>query len=325
MDIDELKKQYPDEAACRSFFESIIWSSGRICPHCRGVKSWAIKGESARDGLYECSNCHIQFTVTTMTPMHSTKLPLLTWLTAMYMIANSSKGISSVVLGRLIGVRQKTAWKLGHAIRALMAAVPTELPRLMGVVELDEKYLGGKPRFKEGVKHKGGGGTSKQCIAVAVEREGSVKAALVSHNGKTALAPFVEEAVDPAAFLMTDGNPAYADIAEGFAGHAYVEHGDREYARGEVHNNTAESYNSILERAKIGVFHQISKEHMQRYVDEVAFRWNQRVPAGMRIQKGKEKVRMKPLPILEKIKKLLAVALGVQIRWTRESSIYAVS
>ena len=322
MDLKALKKQYPDEATCRSFFESVIWSQGRTCPHCGSVKSWTIKGQ--RDGLYECASCGLQFTVTTKTPMHSTKLPLLTWLTAMYLIANSSKGISSVVLGRLIGTRQKTAWKLGHAIRAMMAMVPTELPRLMGVVELDEKYLGGRPRFKEGVKHKGGHGTAKQCIAVAVEREGSVKATLVPHNGETALAPFVKEAVDPAAYLMSDHNPAYVRIAGDFAGHSYVDHGDREYARGEVHNNTAESYNSMLERAKVGVFHQMSKEYMQRYVDEVAFRWNQRVPAGTRIHKGKEKVVMKPLPILEKIKKLLAVALDVQIRWTRNSSIYAI-
>jgi len=188
-----------------------------------------------------------------------------------------------------------------------------------------DKYLGGRPRFKEGVKHKGGGGTAKQCIAVAVEREGSVKAALVKHNGETALRPFVEGAVDPAAYLMSDHNQAYVMIAESFAGHSYVDHGDREYARGEVHNNTAESYNALLERAKVGVFHQISKEHMQRYVDEVAFRWNQRVPVGTRFHKGKEKVVMKHLPIIEKIQKLLQAALNVQIRWTRNSSIYAIA
>ena len=322
MDLKALKKQYPDEATCRSFFESVIWSQGRTCPHCGSVKSWTIKGR--RDGLYECASCGLQFTVTTKTPMHSTKLPLLTWLTAMYLIGNSSKGISSVVLGRLVGTTQKTAWKLGHAIRAMMAAVPTELPLLMGVVELDEKYLGGRPRFQEGVKHKGGGGTAKQCIAVAVEREGSVKAALVRRNGETALSPFIKGAVDPAAYLMSDHNQAYLKIAASFAGHSYVDHGDREYARGEVHNNTAESYNALLERAKVGVFHQISKEHMQRYVDEVAFRWNQRVPSGTRTRKGKEKVVMKPLPILAKIQKLLEVALNVQIRWTRNSSIYAI-
>ena len=325
MTINELRKQYPDEASCRQFFESTIWANGRFCPHCGSEKSWCIKGNSVRAGLYECGGCGLQFTVTTKTPMHSTKLPLWTWLLAMYLIANSSKGISSVVLGRLIGTKQPTAWKLGHAIRAMMALVPTELPRLMGVVELDEKYLGGRPRFQEGVKHKGGKGTAKQCIAVAVEREGSVKATLVPHDGESALRPFVTAAVDPAAYLMSDHNPAYVRIAEEFAGHSFVDHGDREYARGEVHNNIAESYNATLERAKIGVFHQMSKNHMQRYVDEAAFRWNQRYPDVILTSKGKEKVVMRPFPVIEKIKNLLLVALNVQIRWTANSSIYAIA
>ena len=325
MKIEKLREQFPDEAACRSFFESIIWSSGRDCPHCHSGKSWAIKGPSARDGLYECGKCGLQFTVTTKTPMHSTKLPLFTWLTAMYLVASSSKGVSSVVLARQLDTKQKTAWKLGHAIRALMAAVPTELPQLMGVVELDEKYLGGRPRYQEGVKHKGGKGTAKQCIAVAVEREGCVKATLVSHSGETALGPFVKKSVDPAAYLMSDHNSAYTKIAECFAGHSYVDHGDREYARGEVHNNTAESYNATLERAKVGVFHHMSKKHMQRYVDEAAFRWNQRIASGTCFRKGKEKVVMTPLPIMEKIRNLLRVALNVQVRWTRNSSICAIT
>jgi len=324
MDLDELRQLFPDEISCRLFFEAMIWSSGRACPHCGSIRSWAIQGQSARDGLFECGGCGLQFTVTTKTPMHSTKLPLWTWLMAMYLIASSSKGISSVILGRLIGTTQKTAWKLGHAIRAMMAAVPTELPLLMGVVELDEKYLGGRPRFQEGVKHKGGNGTSKQCIAVAVEREGAVRATLVPHNGETALGPFVKAVVDPAAYLMSDHNLAYVRIADSFAGHSYVDHGQHEYARGEVHNNTAESYNSILERAKVGVFHFMSKKHLQRYVDEAGFRWNQRVPGGTRIRKGKEKVVMKPLPVIEKIQKLLRVALNIQIRWTPDSSIYAI-
>ena len=195
----------------------------------------------------------------------------------------------------------------------------------MGVVELDEKYLGGRPRFQEGVKHKGGNGTAKQCIAVAVEREGSVKARLVRHNGESALGPFVKGAVDPVAYLMSDLNQAYIKIAEDFAGHSYVDHGEREYARGEVHNNTAESFNATLERAKVGVFHYMSKEHMQRYVDEAAFRWNQRVPEGTHTRKGKKKITMKPLPVIEKIKNLLQVALNVQIRWTTNGSIYAIA
>ena len=99
MNIDQLQKRFPDEDACRSFFESILWKQARSCPHCHNLKSYQLSGPSARKGLYECSLCKRQFTVTTKTPMHSTKLPLWKWLLAMYLILNSSKGISSVYLG----------------------------------------------------------------------------------------------------------------------------------------------------------------------------------------------------------------------------------
>lgn len=325
MTIYELRKQFPDEESCRRFFESLIWPTGRACPHCGSAQSWALRSESSRAGLYQCGGCHLQFTVTTKTPLHSTKLPLWKWLLAMYLMSNSSKGISSVVLARLVGTTQKTAWKVGHAIRALMASVSAEPLPLQGTVELDEKYLGGSPRFQQGVKHKRGKGTSKQCIAVAVEREGAVRATLVAHDGETALRPFVEAAVDPAAYLMSDHNPAYVRIAADFAGHAFVDHGKREYVRDEVHNNTAESFNSILERAKIGVFHYLSKEHMQRYVDEIAFRWNQRVPVERVSKNGRKKTVMKALPIIEKIANLLRAAFNVQIRWTPCGSIRAIA
>jgi transposase-like protein len=297
----------------------------RVCPHCGNTRSWAIRAATARDGLYQCRVCHLQFTVTTKTPLHSTKLPLWKWLLAMYLMSSSSKGISSVVLAKLVGRTQKAAWKVGHAIRVLMALVSAEAPLLQGTVELDEKFLGGSPRFQEGVKHKRGKGTSKQCIAVAVEREGSVRATLVAHDGETALRHFVEAAVNPAAYLMSDHNPAYVKIAEGFAGHSFVNHGERKYVRDEVHNNTAESFNSILERAKVGVFHYLSKEHMQRYDDEMAFRWNQRV-AEERISKScRKRTVMKSLPVINKVANLLRYAFNVQIRWTCYGSIRAIA
>jgi hypothetical protein len=100
--------------------------------------------------------------VTTKTPLHSTKLPLWKWLQAMYYIVNSSKGISSVVLARWLGVTQPTAWKLGHCIRAMMDQGSPTTALLKGIVEVDEKYLGGKPRFEQGLKHIRGRGTPKQ-------------------------------------------------------------------------------------------------------------------------------------------------------------------
>ena len=160
MNIDQLRERFGDEALCRQFFESIIWPKGRRCPHCGHDKSWRLK--AGRPGVYECSSCKRQFTVTTKTPMHSTKLPLWKWLQAMYYIVNSSKGISSVILAKWVGISQKSAWKLGHAVREMMDPGTEILPVLSGMVELDEKYVGGKPRYQQGVKHKRGKGTDKQ-------------------------------------------------------------------------------------------------------------------------------------------------------------------
>ena len=162
MNINDFKQRFPDDEACRAFLESILWSDGRICPRCECKKSYPLNGESSRSGLYECGSCKRQFTVTTATPMHSTKLPLSTWLNAMYFIVNSSKGISSVFLGRLIGVSQKSAWKIGHAIGQMMDHSDDLVPELSGIVELDEKYIGGKPRYQQGQVHARGKGTQKQ-------------------------------------------------------------------------------------------------------------------------------------------------------------------
>ena len=147
MNIDQLRAKFAIENVCRQFFESVIWQHGRICPHCQ---------------CQECAKCKRQFTITTKTPMHSTKLPLWKWLLAMYYMINSSKGISSVFLAKWVGISQKSAWKLGHAVREMMDPGSEIVPMLSSVVELDEKYVGGKPRYQHGVKHKRGKGTDKQ-------------------------------------------------------------------------------------------------------------------------------------------------------------------
>ena len=162
MNIDTLRERFPKESACRLFFESVLWKHGRFCPHCLCMKSYHLTGVSVRAGVYECAQCKRQFTVTTKTPMHSTKLSLWKWLLAMFFIVNSSKGISSVFLGKWVGISQKSAWKVGHAIRQMMDHSNDFVPELSGIVELDEKYVGGKPRYQEGRVHARGKGTEKQ-------------------------------------------------------------------------------------------------------------------------------------------------------------------
>jgi len=310
MTIDELKEMLPTEQACRSYLEHAIWCNGRVCPHCGCLDSWELNGKTTRPGLYECSGCHGHFTVTTKTPMHATKLPLWTWLLAMYYILGSSKGVSSVILSRLIGVSQKTAWKLGHAIREMRDMSHEAFPAVGGVVEIDEKYLGGKPRKEKGVTHKRGKGTSKQPILVMVERAGIVRAQAIDNDRYDSIAPVVERHVDLDSYLMTDQHQVYQRLGNQYAGHSYVNHGDLEYARGEVHNNTAESFNAILERAKQGVFHWLSKELLQRYINEVVFRWNHRQP----VEKKNGKIFWRPLPILDQLWSLLGHAIWRQVK-----------
>ena len=130
MDIDALRKRFPTEEDCRRFFENVLWEEGRTCPRCLSMKSYPLK---SRKGLYECAHCKRQFTVTCQTPMHSTKLPLWKWLLAMFLLVTSSKGLSSISLGKWIGISQKSAWKMGHAIRQMMDVGDELLPALNGI------------------------------------------------------------------------------------------------------------------------------------------------------------------------------------------------
>jgi hypothetical protein len=100
LSLDKLRKQFPDEGACRRFLEEAIWPEGRFCPHCGSLRSGPIHGRTARPGLYQCCEpeCRRQFTVTTKTPLHATKLPLWKWVLAIYFMLESSKGVSSVIM-----------------------------------------------------------------------------------------------------------------------------------------------------------------------------------------------------------------------------------
>jgi len=324
MNIDQLRQRFPTEQACRQFFEQVIWQNGRICPHCKSERSIAITGKTARTGLYQCSTCKRQFTVTTKTPMHSTKLCLWKWLLAMYYMVNSSKGVSSVFLAKWIGVSQKTAWKICHAIREMMQPASVDTPILNGIVELDEKYIGGKPRYQQGVIHPRGKATKKQAVFVAVQRHGPVCSSLIGSDRISDLQPAVQSVVHKSAHLMTDHNTAYQHIGAQFASHCWVNHSEREYARGDVHNNTAESFSSLLERAKFGVFHFFSKKHLQRYLHEIGFRWNNRIPVTKKTSMGKEKIIMKSLPVIDMLRAVLQNAFGRQLRRTQKGGFYVL-
>jgi len=324
MNIEKLQKLVPNENACRSFLEEMIWPNGRFCPNCGCERSWRINGASTRSGLYECASCKRQFTVTTNTPMHSTKLPLFKWLLAIYYIINSSKGISSVYLARLIGVHQSTAWKMGHAVRKMMRMWGENMIQLSGTIEMDEKYFGGKPRYQFGKTQKPGP-QNKQRILITLQRKGGVVPLHVEKVKNATIMPVIDKFTNPNAKLMTDKHYVFHQAGKCFSSHESVWHFAKEYAREDVHINTAESFGSMLERMKTGVFHHISKEHLNRYLSELSFRWTNRDPKETTTKNGKKKTIWTPKPLLDQLKGLLPFANGSKLHRSARGGVVDIN
>jgi transposase-like protein len=252
--LADLRRELPDEAAARALLERLVWPSGPHCPGCSSLRPWRFhdEGRRSRSGLFQCAEpeCGRQFTVTTGTPLHGTKLPLRTWVEALWLVLTSSKGISSVAPARQLGVTQPTAWKLGHAVRALMARAADRLAPLAGTVEVDTKRLGGAPRRLRHVWNPPGKGSRKPIVLVAVQRGGPVRARVVPDESRASLEPPLLAMVDPAATLMSDADAALAAVGRRFARHRTVQHPRRLFAiriKGRnapppIHANTAERF-----------------------------------------------------------------------------------
>ncbi|MBV6505226.1 MAG: IS1595 family transposase ISNwi1 [Syntrophorhabdaceae bacterium] len=281
MNLIEIGKLSENEA--RQYIEKIRWPNGVECPHCGNTKKiYALSGKSTRPGLYKCGACRKQFTVTVGTVMHRSRLTMKQWLIAFHQMCASKKGISALQLQRELGIKQyKSAWFQTHRIRCAMEETPFK-EALSGTVEVDETYVGGKNRPDS----RRGRGTEKTPVVALVSRKGKAFSKPVERVNAEQLKGAIREMVDEKSRIITDEWRAYQGIGNEFAGgHETVNHGEKEYARGDVHTNTVESYFSLLKRGVMGAFHHISKYHLPRYCNEFSFRWNNRdVDDGQRTE-----------------------------------------
>jgi transposase-like protein len=197
------------------------------------------------------------------------------WAYAFWRACTSKKGVSALEIQRHCLISYKSALFLMNRIRFAMAPDLPTAPPLEGDVECDELYIGGKPRIK-GVS-KRGRGTSKTPVFVAVQRGGEIRRRVVADVTGRTLKAAIRECVDPRARILTDEHTSYKGIGDEFAGgHETVNHGSKEYARGDVHTNTAESSNALVRRGIIGVYHNVSREYLHRYLWQFDFVWNGR-------------------------------------------------
>lgn len=283
LNLATLSRLFVDEEAARKFIESKRWPNGAKCPHCESIEVYTLTPKPGstspvRPGVRKCKKCRKQFTVRIGTIFEESKIPLSKWLMAIHLMTSSKKGVSSRQIERELGITMKSAWFLTHRIREAMRQAPLA-NLLKGTVEVDETYVGGKPRFRG--QSKRGRGTSKQPVMVLVEREGNAKCMPIPRVDAKTLKGEIIRNVATGAVIVTDENAAYNGIDETHKEHETTKHSSRQYSRVrddgfKVNSNTAESFFALLKRGHYGIFHHLSKKHLHRYCDEFAFRWNHR-------------------------------------------------
>jgi transposase-like protein len=265
---------YHDKDKAREHLEAIRWPDGPICPHCGVIDNAAeLKGKAHRPGVYKCRDCRKQFSVTVGTVFERSHIPLNKWLLATHLLTSSKKGISSHQLHRNLGVTYKTAWFMTHRIRCAMESTDTTpLGSGGGTVEADETYIG----RRKGVPKGRAGGHHKQKVFALVERGGKVKSMHISGSMFQGVKQGLKS-VSPDAHLMTDEASMYKNAGKQFASHETVNHGIKEWKRGNVSTNTVEGYFSIFKRGMKGVYQHCNEDHLHRYLAEFDFRYNNRV------------------------------------------------
>jgi transposase-like protein len=275
--------QFQDADKAREYLEALRWPHGAVCPHCGSLgKHLALKGSKYRPGLYKCADCYEQFTVTVGTVFERSKIGLHVWLQAVHLMCASKKGVSAKQLERMLGVTYKTAWFMAHRIReAMKSDNGGMLGGGGGIVEADETYWGkATDENDQPVPTPRGGFRHKMMIVSLVERNGEKRSFHIPKVNGTTLNAVLKSQVSPQAHLMTDAAKYYRKVGKEFASHQWVDHGAKEYARGNVTTNTVEASFAILKRGLIGTFHSVSEKHLQRYCNEFDFRWNTRVSQG---------------------------------------------
>ena len=299
MNIREAHEKFSSDEQCLGYIQQMRWPDGIVrCPECgaKEVKRVERKADSKnrRKWFYLCleKTCHNQFTPTSGTIFHDTHLPLIVWFQAITLMLNAKKGISAKQLQRDLGIGgYKTAWYLNHRIREVMSE--GDIPKLGGIVELDETYVGGKQKGK-GVYY---GKKQKQVVVGVRQRKGPLRFIHTKDAKAATLRSIIEEHISKdVQYVMTDDSSAASSALKDSGKHMVIRHTIGSYVDGIIHTNTVESAFSLLKRGIVGNFHKVSIKHLQRYLDEFSYRFNRRNDDGAFIETVRRLCGFAPLP-----------------------------
>ena len=282
MTVPQFEEMFPDDDACKTYLTKHRWPVGVRCPRCG---SDAVHKHGTMPFHWQCaacspSNTSYRFSVLVGTVFENTNVPLRQWFRVIHMMLTGKKGVAALEVQRVMGFGSyKTAWYMCHRIRAGLA--DEKFRMLVGIVEVDETFVGGKEKNKHWDKRNGGGrggvGSGKGVVVGAVSRKGNVVARVVENVRASTLQDFIRETVsEKVSLLCTDKWRGYCGLAKDFP-HAIIDHSKGDYVVGAIHTQTIEGFWSLIKRGIVGTFHKVSHKYLPLYVAEFEFRYNNRL------------------------------------------------
>ena len=282
MSAAQFDKAFPNEEACCAYLVSKRWPDGVKCPRCQSSKLTELKGNPWHWQCYACAVSSYRFSHITGTIFENTNKPLKDWFRVAHLMLTSKKGMSALQICRFMGFGSyKTAWYMCHRIRVAMQ--DGGFAKLMGEVEVDETYIGGKDRNRHWSKKSQGSGPNSKKVGVigAIARKGNVVCEIIESTDRLTLSQFVRKTVDTRVSLVaTDEAYGYSKLGQTFP-HQAVNHARKEYVRGNVHTANLDSFWSLLKRGVMGTYQNVSKAYLPLYLAEFSFRHNNRKNANI--------------------------------------------
>ncbi len=276
MTVGQFDELFPTDEACKAYLTARRWPNGVCCPRCGNEKLSHLKARPFHWQCRACSPTGYRFSVLVSTPFENTNVGLRKWFQVIYMMLTGKKGVAALEVKRVLGFGSyETALYMTHRIRA--ALVDPEFRKLVGIVEVDETYVGGKNKNRHASKKlRGSGVANKLPVMGAVSRSGTLVARAIANVNKDGLS-FVRQAISEKVDLVaTDDSPVYLPLNKKGFKHDSVNHSRGEYVRGLVHTQTIDGFWSLLKRGIMGTFQNVSAKYLPLYVAEFEFRYNSR-------------------------------------------------